>query len=62
MPLGPFVEQFYMQTRANHSNAMVLGRLKPGVSLATATSEMKSIAAHLGELYPKSTALLASGL
>ena len=37
MPLGPFVEQFYMQTRANHSNAMVLGRLKPGVSLATAT-------------------------
>ena len=54
LPLGPFVEQLFMQTRNNHSNAMVLGRLKPGVSLASATSEMNSIAAHLGELYPKS--------
>jgi putative ABC transport system permease protein len=54
LPLGPFVEQFFMQTRNNHSNATVLGRLKPGVSLATATGEMNSIAAHLGELYPKS--------
>ena len=58
LPLGPFVEQFYMQTRNNHSNAMVLGRLKPGVSLASATSEMESIAAHLGELYPKSNSFV----
>jgi len=58
VPLGPFVEQFYMQTRNNHSNAMVLGRLKPGVSLASATSEMESIAAHLGELYPKSNSFI----
>jgi putative ABC transport system permease protein len=58
LPLGPFVDQFYMQTRNNHSNAMVLGRLKPGVSLASATSEMESIAAHMGELYPKSNSFV----
>ena len=58
LPLGPFVEKFYMQTRNNHSNAMVLGRLKPGVTLASATSEMESIAAHLGELYPKSNSFV----
>ena len=54
LPLGPFVEQFYMQTRNNHSNAMVVGRLKPGVSAASANREMDSIAARLGQLYPKS--------
>jgi putative ABC transport system permease protein len=54
LPLGPFVEQFFMQTRNNHSNATVLGRLKPGVSLTSAKGEMDSIAARLGELYPKS--------
>jgi predicted permease len=58
LPLGPFVEQFYMQTRDNHSNAMVLGRLKPGVSLASARSEMESIASHLGQLYPKSNSFV----
>ena len=54
LPLGPFVEQFYMQTRNNHSNAMVVGRLKPGVTLAAARGDMESIAAHLAQLYPKS--------
>lgn len=54
LPLGPFVEQLYMQTRNNHSNAMVAGRLKGGVSLASARGEMESIAAHLAEQYPKS--------
>jgi hypothetical protein len=26
LPLGPFADQFYVQTRNNHSNTMVLGR------------------------------------
>jgi predicted permease len=54
MPLGPFVEEMYMQARASHSNARVLGRLKPGVALLSATSEMNAIASHLAEQYPKS--------
>jgi predicted permease len=54
MPLGPFVEQFYMSFRESHSNAMVMGRLRPDVSLPSATSEMDSITAHLAEIYPKS--------
>ena len=54
LPLGPFVEQLYMQTRDNHSNAMVVARLKPGLSLLAAREEMDSISTHLAELYPKS--------
>lgn len=53
LPLGPFVEQMYMQMRDDHSNAMVVGRLKPGLSLQAAKEEMESIAAHLAEQYPK---------
>jgi predicted permease len=54
MPLGPYVAQLYMGTRNNHSNARALGRLKPGVTLAAATSEMSAIASRLSEQYPKS--------
>ncbi len=54
LPLGPFVDQLYMQTRNNHSNATVVGRLKAGVTLAAARGDMESIAAHLAQLYPKS--------
>lgn len=54
LPLGPFVDQLYIQTRNNHSDAMVIGRLKPGVTLAAARGDIASIAAHLAQLYPKS--------
>ncbi|HEY0781050.1 MAG TPA: ADOP family duplicated permease, partial [Thermoanaerobaculia bacterium] len=37
--------------RGNHG-AIPIGRLKPGVSLAAADAEMKSIAQRLAELYP----------
>ncbi len=53
LPLGPFVEQMYMQMRDEHGNAMVLGRLEAGLSLKAAREEMDSIAAHLAEQYPK---------
>jgi predicted permease len=43
-----------MQMREQHSNAMVVGRLKPGVSLTSATGEMNAIAARLASDYPKS--------
>ena len=56
LALGPFVDQFFMQERASHSNAMVMGRLKPEISLQSATSEMEAIASHLAETYPKSNA------
>ncbi len=53
LPLGPFVERMYMQMREEHSNAMVLGRLKSGLSLRRAKEEMDSIAARLAGQYPK---------
>jgi predicted permease len=54
MPLGPYVNQLYLQARASHSNARALGRLKPGVTLAAATAQMNSIADRLSQEYPRS--------
>jgi predicted permease len=54
LPLAPFVEQFYMQHRSSHSNARVLGRLRDGVSPASAASDMDAVAAQLAAQYPKS--------
>jgi putative ABC transport system permease protein len=62
LPLGPFVAQLYMEDRHNHSNAKALGRLKPGVTLAAATSEMNAIASRLSEQYPKSNSSIGVAL
>jgi predicted permease len=56
VPLGPFVEQMYMQMRETRSDALVVGRLKPGQSLGAARDEMDAIAAHLAEQYRKTNA------
>lgn len=40
------------QERANHPMMFVWGRLKPGISLEQARSEMKTIAARLEKTYP----------
>jgi predicted permease len=56
VPLGPFVEQMYMQMRECRSNTYVVGRLKPGRSLSAAKDEMGAIASHLAEQYPKTNA------
>ena len=42
------------QGRANHPMLYVWGRLKPGISLEQARSEMKTIAARLEKAYPTS--------
>lgn len=38
------------------SNLIVLGRLKPGVTINQATDELNGIAARLGEIYPQTNA------
>jgi putative ABC transport system permease protein len=43
-----------MRDRGNHPGIYAVGRLKPGVSLEQALADMKAIAQHLGEQYPKS--------
>jgi putative ABC transport system permease protein len=62
MPLGPYVEQFYLQVRASHNNERALGRLKPGVTFAAATSQMNAIASRLSEQYPKSNSSVGVAL
>ena len=54
LPIGPYVEQFYLQARASHSNARALGRLKTGTTLLSAADEMDAIALRLAAQYPKS--------
>jgi putative ABC transport system permease protein len=42
--------------RGNHPGIYVIGRLKPGVEVASARGEVKTIAARLAERYPNSNA------
>jgi len=53
VPIGPFVDQLFMRERGNHNSTSVIGRLKPGVTLAAAQSQMNAIAKRLERDYPK---------
>lgn len=55
IPLGHLADREYMRDRRSHT-VMVIGRLKPGVSLEQARAEMQTISAQLGEQYPSSNA------
>lgn len=43
----------YLNDRVNRSIFMTVGHLKPGVSLAAATTDLNSIASYLQKTYPK---------
>ena len=51
-PIG--IEADSQGGRGNHPGIMAIGRLKPGVSLPTAKSEMQAIARRLALAYPES--------
>jgi len=53
LPLAPFAREQFMTMRENHSDAHGLGRLKPGVSLASAKTQMEAIARRIEQQYPK---------
>ncbi len=52
VPLDPYVDQQFMRERQNHSGTLVLGRLKPGVTLEAARAEMTAIGRRLQRDYP----------
>jgi putative ABC transport system permease protein len=53
IPLGRLADQEWMHERKSHV-VMVTGRLKPGVGLERARSEMRALAARLGGQFPES--------
>lgn len=53
IPLGHLANQDFMLSRSSHP-VTVLGRIKPGVELGQAQSEMSAIAARLSSQYPAS--------
>jgi putative ABC transport system permease protein len=55
IPLGQLSSQEYMHDRQSHT-VMVVGRLKPKLTLAQASARMKSIAERLDGQYPESNA------
>ena len=55
-PLGHFSMHPGMQNRGNHQGIRCLARLRPGVSLASAQSEMAAIMSSLEKQYPDSNA------
>src|ERR1041384_1495705 len=52
IPLGEIVKQPGMDNRDNHQGFLALGRLKPGVTMAQAKSDLDAIAADLEKKYP----------
>jgi putative ABC transport system permease protein len=50
--MGPIAGTPNVLERGNHGGFYALGRLKPGVSLASATAELRSIASSLEREYP----------
>lgn len=62
LPVAPYAEQNFLTMRASHSNSFVLGLLKPGISLATAQTQMTVIAQRLQQTYPSENAGVGIGL
>jgi predicted permease len=55
VPLGQW-DSVELRDRENHPGLRVVGRLKPGVTMAAAQAEMTSIARALAQKYPKTNA------
>ena len=53
LPLAPYAEQLFMTHRHNRGNTFVVGRLKPGVTLEAARTQMDTIARRLLVQYPE---------
>jgi predicted permease len=53
VPIGQWNHPIFRDRRASMGAAAV-GRMKPGVTLQQAASDMNAVAAHLGEVYPDS--------
>lgn len=60
VPLGQLDRQ--LVARGNHPGISVVGRLRPGVSLAQARSELEGIGRELGQKYPDSNAAVLPAL
>jgi putative ABC transport system permease protein len=53
IPLAPWSDDDKSRARGNHRGIIALGRLRSGVSLAEARTEMETIAARLEQQYPE---------
>ncbi len=62
VPVAPFAAQTFLKIRANHNGTEVVARLKPGVSLEAARTQIAAIAARLAHDHPKDNAGLSAGL
>ena len=58
VPLGPLTDQWSYQARNNHPGLRGVARLRPGVSLAQARTEMDTIAKRLQQQYPDMSAAI----
>jgi len=59
VPMGPIAGGGYLTDRGNHNGFSALGRLKPGVTIASADAELRAIAAALEREYPNSNSAVS---
>jgi len=56
IPIEPIVDAQFIRERENHNNTSVIGRLKPGATLAQARAQLAAIAQRLERDYPRADA------
>ncbi len=53
VPIEPIVDRQFMRERANHNGTAVIGRLRPGIAIETARSQLAAIEKRLEQEYPQ---------
>lgn len=53
LPVAPFAESLFLNSRENHNDCRALARLKPGVTLEAARTRMEAIARVIAQENPK---------
>ncbi|WP_146180039.1 ABC transporter permease [Opitutus sp. ER46] len=56
VPIEPIVDRQFMRERENHNGTAVIGRLKPGVTIERAATQLAAIGQRLEQQYPKANA------
>ncbi|HLP00774.1 MAG TPA: ABC transporter permease [Opitutaceae bacterium] len=61
VPIAPYAERTFLKMRGNHNGTSVIARLKPGVTLTAARTQIAAISARLAKDYANDNAGISAG-
>ncbi|MFT3828542.1 MAG: ABC transporter permease [Opitutaceae bacterium] len=62
VPIAPYAERTFLLMRGNHNGTSVIARLKPGVTLEAARTQIRAISARLAQEYARDNAAISAGV